>query len=178
QQQQQQRRHFTEPPQFMQQGGPGRRMSGHPNLPQMQIPSQQQGPPPFPHHAGEYLTSPTGPGQGPPPGFNPHMPRHPPGFANIPNIFSAPQPQPPPPSQQLPREPPGFSNVGAGAGGMASPPNAPPGFFGGPQGMAPPGFMPMRSPPEGVPAGNMRGGSISARGGFAPDVGFDGMQRR
>ncbi|KAI7087767.1 hypothetical protein KC356_g3880 [Hortaea werneckii] len=178
QQQQQQRRHFTEPPQFMQQGGPGRRMSGHPNLPQMQIPAQQQGPPPFPPHAGEYLTSPTGPGQGPPPGFNPHMPRHPPGFANIPNIFSAPQPQPPPPNQQLPRDPPGFSNVGAGPGSMASPPNAPPGFFGGPQGMAPPGFMPLRSPPEGMPAGNMRGGSISARGGFAPDVGYDATQRR
>ena len=169
----QQRRHFTEPPPHMQQPGPGRRMSGHPNLPQMQIPSQQ-GPPPFPPQGPEYLTSPTGPGQGPPPGFNPLMPRHPPGFANIPNIFQPPQPQPPQHGQQVPREPPGFGNMGAG-GGLASPPNAPPGFYGGPHGMGPPGLMQMRSPPEGIPSDAMRGGPVG-RGGF--DAGFEGMQRR
>ncbi|KAK3687119.1 hypothetical protein LTR37_019112, partial [Vermiconidia calcicola] len=85
QQQAAQRRNFTEPPQPQ---FAGRRMSGHPHLPQMQIPQSHQqfaGPPP------EFLQSPgAAHQQAPPPGFNPHMPRHPPGFHNIPNIFQPP----------------------------------------------------------------------------------------
>ena len=138
QQQAAQRRNFTEPPQPQH----PRRMSGHPNLPQMQIPQHHQqfpGPPP------EFLQSPGGHQQAPPPGFNPHMPRHPPGFHNIPNIF-----QPP---QQQGREPPGYpGGMPGSAGSMQSPPNAPPGFYGTPQGM-PPGFMQMRSPTESISAG-------------------------
>ena len=168
QQQAAQRRNFTEPPQHHQHQ-PGRRMSGHPNLPQqMQIPQQYSGGPPLP----EYLQSPAG-GQGPPPGFNPQMPRHPPGFhniPNIPNIFQAPQ-------QQGGREPPGFASdnisgrmPGGGGGGIQLPPNAPPGFFGGPQGIGPSEFMgQMRSPTEGIPAGVRRGFD----GG-----GYDGAPRR
>ena len=193
--QQVQRRNFTEPPQPQhlqmshpqQQPGIGRRMSGHPNLPQMQIPPHQHqqgfpgsgvgGPPP------DFLQSPgAGGGQVPPPGFNPHMPRHPPGFHNIPNIFSAPQQRP---QGTVGEVPPGF-------GGQMSPPSAgppgnlvgaPPGFFGGPpQGMQglqgagmPPGFamqqqqqqMQMRSPTEGIPG---RGGGR----GFDGAAPFDG----
>lgn len=159
QQQQQHRRNFTEPPQ---QHGmpPGRRMSGHPNLPQMQMPLQQAqyAPPPQ-----DFLQSPGGLQQVPPPGFNPHMPRHPPGFgSDIPNIFQAPQQQ---------RQPPGFAGMAAMQ--ATSPPNAPPGFYGGPPGMnaGPSGFMQMRSPTEGVQVG-MRG---NGRGGFE---GFEGMGQR
>jgi hypothetical protein len=155
-----QRRNFGEPPQqpHIQ---PGRRMSGHPNLPQMQIPQQhpQQFPPGPPQ---EFVQSPTGP-QGPPPGFHPHMPRHPPGLNQIPNIFQAPQQ---PPIQQ--REPPGF---GAMQGpGMQSPPAAPPGFFGVPQGLPPNAYGPMpgiRSPGEGVPVG-MRGRGYDFDQGIGP----------
>ena len=153
QQQAAQRRNFTEPPQPQQ--PPPRRMSGHPNLPQMQIPQhhpQFQSPPP------DFIQSPGGHQQAPPPGFNPHMPRHPPGFHNIPNIFQAPQ--------QQARDP-GFANGMPGsAGGMQSPPNAPPGFFA-QQGM-PPGYMQMRSPTEGIPAGagQMRGNGRMYDGAF------------
>ena len=162
QQQTAQHRNFTDPPQHYQ----GRRMSGHPNLLQMQVPQQQHQfpgqPPP------EFLQSPGSgqpQGQAPPPGFNPHMPRHPPGFHNIPNIFQPPQQQ-----QQQGREPPGFpGRMPGSAGGMQSPPNVPPGFFGGPQGV-PPGFMQMRSPTEGMPAG----GGQMGRGGRGFDGGFDG----
>ena len=162
QQQAAQRRNYTEPQQL-----PRRRMSGHPNLPQMQIPQHHQqfpGPPP------EFLQSPGGGHQqAPPPGFNPHMPRHPPGFHNIPNIFQAPQ--------QQGREPPGFpGGMPPSAGGMQSPPNAPPGFFGGPQGI-PPGFMQMRSPNDGIPvgAGPPRGAGRGFEGGF--DGGMGGPRR-
>ncbi|KAK5118172.1 hypothetical protein LTR85_008152 [Meristemomyces frigidus] len=167
QQQQHHRRNFTEPPQ-QHVPPPGRRMSGHPNLPQMQVPQQA---PPFPP---EFLQSPSA--QAPPPGFNPHMPRHPPGFHNIPNIFQAPQPQ-----QQ--REPSGFAGVGGGPGMMhqqqqtTSPPNVPPGFYGGPPGL-PPGFMQMRSPTDGISAGaaGLRGNGIGNLGrGFE---GYESMQRR
>lgn len=156
QQQAAQRRNFTEPPQAQH----PRRMSGHPNLPQMQIPQHHQqfpGPPP------EFLQSPGGHQQAPPPGFNPHMPRHPPGFHNIPNIF-----QPP---QQQGREPPGYpGGIPGSAGGMQSPPNVPPGFYGAPQGM-PPGFMQMRSPTDGISAGV--GPPRSNGRGFDPAM-FDG----
>ncbi|CAK3927637.1 Hypothetical predicted protein [Lecanosticta acicola] len=143
--------------------GPNRRMSGHPNLPQMQIPQggahpqQQFGGPDF-----HQLTSPVGGSGGPPPpGFNPNMPRHPPGFHNI-NIFQNQGQQP----QQVPRGAEGPPPPGFGGNGLQSPPgtNAPPGFFGGPgggMGGPPPGFPPIRSPMEG--------------GGLPP--GF-GMQRR
>lgn len=150
-QQQQARRNYVDQPQQPQQ--PGRRMSGHPNLPQMQIPpgmqpqQQQYGGPPPP----DFIQSPTG---GPPPGFNPHMARHPSGLGNIPNIFQAPQQhgrgeQPPPP-------PPGFG--GSGVGGMQSPPGAgmPPGYYGPGPGGVPPGFPAMRGP-EGMAAGGGRG---------------------
>lgn len=166
-----QRRNFTEPPQQQQHAGPGRRMSGHPNLPQMQIPQHHQqfpGPPP------EFLQSPGGHQQAPP-GFNPHMPRHPPGFHSV-NIFQPPQggpqgPQQGPGPQQQGREPPGFpQGMPQSAGGMQSPPNAPPGFFGAPQGL-PPGFMQTRSPMEGISAGAgpMRGG------GRGYDAGYEQM---
>ncbi|KAF2162506.1 hypothetical protein M409DRAFT_69088 [Zasmidium cellare ATCC 36951] len=140
-QQQQMRRQFADGPPLQQQvPGAGRRPSAHPNLPQMQIPQGQQFPPSEYHQ----LTSPVGAQGPPPPGFNPHMPRHPPGFHNI-NIFQQPQQREPPP--------PGF-------GGLQSPPaNAPPGFFG-PQGI-PPGFpmqaQQMRSPTDGLPPGRGRG---------------------
>lgn len=149
QQQQQMRRQFAEgPPPQQQMPGAGRRPSGHPSLPQMQIPQGQQFPPSDFHQ----LTSPVGAQGLPPPGFNPHMPRHPPGFHNI-NIFQQPQQREPPP--------PGF-------GGMQSPPaNAPPGFFG-PQGV-PPGFQmqaqQMRSPTDGMPPGRGRGFD-----GFDPSI--------
>lgn len=156
QQQAAQRRNFTEPPQQPQ---VPRRMSGHPNLPQMQIPQHHQqyaGPPP------DFLTSPGGHHQAPPPGFNPHMPRHPPGFQNIPSIFHAPQ--------QQGREPAGFPGGMPGtAAGIQSPPNAPPGFFGGPPGL-PPGFMPVRSPTESIGSGSMQ--IAGTRGRFE---GFDGQ---
>lgn len=167
-----QRRGYNEPAQQLPPGG--RRMSGHPNLPQMQIPNlQQQYQHAPPQGLPDFMQSPVAQ-QGPPPGFNPHMPRHPPGIHNIPNIFQAPQQPPAPPqSQQGSREPPGFGGM-AGLGGMQSPPNAPPGFYGGPQGL-PPGFM------HGVPASvgpNMR----NARpfdGGFdnGPGLGGPGPRR-
>jgi hypothetical protein len=147
QQQAAQRRNFTEP--AHQQQHP-RRMSGHPNLPQVHIPQhhqQFQGPSP------EFLQSPVAHQQAPPPGFNHQMPRHPPGFSNMSNIFGGPQ--------QQGREPPGFpGGIPGSAGGMQSPPNAPPGFYGQPQGM-PPGFMQMRSPTEGMSAG---GGPLRGNG--------------
>ncbi|TKA77420.1 hypothetical protein B0A55_04814 [Friedmanniomyces simplex] len=173
-------RNFTEPArQFV--GGPpgGRRMSGHPGLPQMQISGQQPHPPhqsqmqpPFP---GEYLQSPTGTGAPPPPGFNPHMPRHPPGIHNIPNIFSAPQQQPQQRDPRDPRLPPltaGFGGPGGSEGaGMLQhqQTTSPPGFYGG-AGM-PPGFMQqMRSP---VHAGE----GIMPTGGGARGVarGYEGF---
>ena len=160
QQQQHHRRNFTEPPQ-QHVPPPGRRMSGHPTLPHMQAPQQT---PPFPP---EFLQSPSA--QAPPPGFNPHMPRHPPGFHNIPNIFQAPQPQ------QQQREPSGFG-IGPGPGMLqqqaTSPPNVPPGFYGGQQGL-PPGYM-MRSPTDGVSVG-----AAAMRGnGLGRFEGYEGMQRR
>lgn len=164
QQQQAMRRQFqdgppqpTQPPQLPPGIGPNRRMSGHPNLPQMQIPQgggqqQQQ----FPGAEFHQLTSPVGGGGAPPPGFNPHMPRHPPGFHNI-NIFQNPGQQPQQPPRDAGPPPPGF-----GGSGLQSPPgtNAPPGFFGGGPGMPPPGFPPVRSPMEGgMPPGfDIRGG--------------------
>lgn len=160
QQQQHHHRNFAEPPQ-QHAPPPGRRMSGHPNHPQMQVP--QQPPPPFPPQS-DFIQSPGGHQQAPPPGFNPHMPRHPPGFHNIPNIFQAPQP---PQQQQPQREP----LVYGGMGGMASP-NAPPGFFGGPQGL-PPGFMQMRSPTDGITAA-----AAALRGGGRGFDGFDGTGQR
>lgn len=182
QQQQLHRRNFTEPPQQQLPQPGGRRMSGHPNLGQLQLPQQ---PPPFPP---EFLQSPSAQGhplQAPPPGFNPHMLRHPPGINNTPNIFQAPQPQQ---QQQQPRELPGFGNLGGGVGGgvglmqqqTTSPLNAgppPPGFYGGPQGL-PPGFMQMRSPADnGIPAGAQAAlrGNIGLGRGYE---GFDGMQQR
>lgn len=141
QQQQQLRRQFNDPPPQQQMPGPGRRTGGHPNLPQMQIPHQQsqQFPQDF-HH----ITSPNTQGP-PPPGFNPHMQRHPPGFNNM-NIFQQQQQG----QQQREGPPPGFG------GNLQSPPaNAPPGFFGTPQGM-PPGFIQMRSPIEGMPPQGVR----------------------
>lgn len=145
QQQQQMRRPFVEgppPPQQQQMpGAPGRRPSGHPNLPQMQIPQGQQFPPADYHQ----ITSPVGAQGPPPPGFNPHMPRHPPGFHHNINIFQQPQQREPPP--------PGYGGL------QSSPANAPPGFFG-TQGI-PPGFpmqaQQMRSPADGMPPGRGRG---------------------
>lgn len=169
QQQQHHRRNFAEPPQ-QHVPPPGRRISGHPNLPSMQVPQQAAPYPP------EFLQSPSA--QAPPPGFNPHMPRHPPGFHNIPNIFQAPQP----PQQHQPQREPPAHVFGGGPGGTqgmmqqhtTSPPNVPPGFFGGPPGL-PPGFMQMRSPTDGIPAGAaaLRGNGLGR--GFE---GYESMQRR
>ena len=171
QQAQQQRRNFADqPPQP--QPGPGRRMSGHPSLPQMSIPPppgmagpQQQfgggggagGPPPPPP---EFLQSATG--AGPPPGFNPHMARHPPGLGSVPNMFQ----------QQggggggRGEPPPGF-----GGAGMQSPPGmAPPGFFGGGGGPGvPPGF--------GMGGQGVQGQGMAVGGGRGRgfDAGFEGM---
>ena len=171
-----QRRTYNEPPQQLPPGG--RRMSGHPGLPQMQIPNHQQHYPPTvlqqpPPPPQDFMQSP-GMQQGPPPGFNPHMPRHPPGIHNIPNIFQPPQ-QPPMQSQQAGRETMSFGGLPGGQGGMQSPPIAPPGFYGGPQSL-PPGFMQMRSPGEAMPVGaapNMRGGR-PFDGGFDVGAGMGG----
>ncbi|KXL44968.1 hypothetical protein M433DRAFT_134897 [Acidomyces richmondensis BFW] len=186
-QQQQQRhhhRHFTEPPHQQpqtQQGMPlNRRMNGHPNAGlQMQIPPQQ--PPQFPPDA--FIQSPTGQ-QGPPPGFNPHMPRHPPGIGgNAPNIFMPPQPQPPHQTPHLQQHsqrdapPPGFGLLGGGLSMMTQPPqhtssqpNPPPGFYsssgGGPPGIPPPGFMHIRSPP---------GDTVATGRGYSGGTVFDGL---
>lgn len=165
-----QRRNFGEP--LQQQLPPGRRMSGHPNLPPMQMPGMQQFPPGPPQLPDFMQSLPGGPPQGPPPGFNPHMARHPPGIHNVPNMFQGPQQH-----QPQGRDPPGFGGMPPNAmppqGGMQSPPNAPPGFFGGPQGL-PPGYMQMRSPQEPMPSG-----PPSMRGGRPFDSGFDnGGQRR
>ncbi|EMC91676.1 hypothetical protein BAUCODRAFT_38783 [Baudoinia panamericana UAMH 10762] len=147
-------RNFTESARQFGQPAASRRMSNQINIPPMQIlPHAQPPSAPFP---GDFMQSPNS--AVPPPGFHPHMPRHPPGIHNIPNIFSAPQP----PKQQPQREPMGFNGLGAvGGTGMlprtTSPPNAPPGFFAGPQGL-PQGFMPMRSPQEGMPVGASGGG--------------------
>jgi len=184
QHQQQQRHHhrnYTEPPhqqpQLQQSMPPNRRMSGHPSAGlQMQIPPQQPLPQ-FPQDV--FLQSPTGQ-QGPPPGFNPHMPRHPPGIGgNAPNIFMPPQPQPthqaqhPQQQAQCDAPPPGFGLIGGGSSMMPQPPqhpssqpNPPPGFYssssgggGGPPGILPPGFMQMRSPAgDNVAAGRVYGG--------------------
>ncbi|KAK5160728.1 hypothetical protein LTS14_001741 [Recurvomyces mirabilis] len=185
-------RNFTEPPRQFQHPPPPqqqqqqhhahniRRMSGHPGLPQMAIPQQQ---PPYP---AEFLQSPHA--AAPPPGFNPGMPRHPPGIHNIPNIFSTPQPPPnqhQPPNQQQQREPPsqppqlqpGFASMLPPTNG--GPPNLdarlqqhatspigaggppPPGFFGGLQGYGgpPPSSLPM---PQGF-GGLMRGPPVGDR---------------
>jgi hypothetical protein len=171
----QQRRAFAESQQQQQLPPGGRRMSGHPNLAQMQIPNQQHFPPGPPQPPPDFLQSPgAGPGpQGPPPGFHPQMPRHPPGLHNTPNIFQAPQQSQP----QLPhgREPPGFGGMQQPPPGqMQSPPGAPPGFFGG----MPPGYgMQMRSPTEGMPAGAMRGGR-PFEGGYEGMGGGPPPQRR
>jgi hypothetical protein len=149
--QQQHRRNFTEPPhQPLPQ--PGRRMSGHPNL-QMQIPQQQA--PPFLQQ--DFIQSPLGhQQQAPPPGFNAHMPRHPPGIHNEPRIFMPPQQQP-----QIPRDLPPYGHPGGGMGsGMVSPPNPPPGFYNQP----PPGFVQMRSPTEASNPGGMYLGGMGQRG--------------
>lgn len=180
QQQAHQRRNFTEqqrtPPEAY------RRMSGHPmGVPGLQhqgaMPAQQM-PPLQPQGAMPPLQfgqsgGPQAPPDfafmqaGPPPGFPPNM-RHPQGFANIPNIFQAPQPQ----GQSGQRElPPGF-------GGAMLPPQhihagPPPGFGQGmlaptPNGQMPPGLMGVR------PGVNDMGGVGLGRGRF--DGGFE--QRR
>lgn len=127
QQQQHMRQQYGERPsmsQQMQQQQPLRRMSGHPNPPQMQTP-QQQHQPDF-----HQMTSPIG-GGAPPPGFGSHMPRHPPGFHGL-NVYQQ-------DAQQRQQAPPGFG------GAMSPPGNAPPGFFPGTHGM-PPGFPGLRAP--------------------------------
>lgn len=162
--QQQNRRTFNEPPQSQQSS---RRMSGHPGLSQMQMPQQQQMPPDY-----SFLQSPTE-RMPPPPGFNPNV-RHPPGFANMPGIFQTPQPS----QQGLPQIPRDMQG-GYGLGPMGSPPNVPPGFYGGPSHApgVPPGFMAphmgMRGPQEGMMAGG-RGGTGLGRG----FDGFDEMRQR
>lgn len=150
---QQQRRQLAEAQH--QQPPANRRMSGHPNFPNM--PSQQhQQQPQFPPDFPFMQSPPGGHQQGPPPGFPSNM-RHPQGLQGMPNIFQQPQ-----------REPPGFNGMGPNA---MSPP-APPGFGQGPPPGMPPGLMGMRGPNEGIPAG---------AGGFRPNGrGFDGfgMQER
>ncbi|KAK3649165.1 hypothetical protein LTR56_007004 [Elasticomyces elasticus] len=156
--QQHHQRNFTEPARHFPgpQGG-ARRMSGHPGLSQMQIPTHIQPVPPYP---GEYsVVSPTGPPTAPP-GFNQHMPRHQPGMNGGPNIFSGAQQQH---QQQQQGRDPRMQSAEGGPGGMTSPP----GFYGnggggGGLGMpAPPGFMGMRSPVhvagEGMPVRGGRG---------------------
>ncbi|KAK0944684.1 hypothetical protein LTR29_003911 [Friedmanniomyces endolithicus] len=167
-------------------GGPpgSRRMSGRLGLPQMQIPGQQPHPqypvqmqPPYP---GEFLQSPNGTAAPPPPGFNPHMPRHPPGIHNIPSIFSAPQQQQQQQQRDMrdPRLPPlaaGFGGPNAGPEGVGMPQHqqqmtSPPAFYSGESGM-PPGFMQhLRSPvyvvgEGGLPATGGRG-MVRAYEGF------------
>ncbi|EME40435.1 hypothetical protein DOTSEDRAFT_74119 [Dothistroma septosporum NZE10] len=151
QQHQLRRQQYSEPPQPPAQlPGPGRRMSGHPSLPPMQIPSQQF--PPDLHH----LTSPGG--APPPPGFGPQMPRQPPGFPHNMTIFPGGH------QEQRGPPPPGFA-------GMQSPlGNAPPpGFYGAPQGL-PPGFQQaqqIRLPIDGMPPA-MRFQQNGAMGGGRP----------
>ena len=162
-----QRRTFGEPPQ-QHQMQPGRRMSGHPNLPPLPMQNFQQYPPGPPQPPLDFIQSPGGgPPPVPPPGFNPQIPRHPPGIHNAQNIFQGPPMQP---QQPQGREPPGFPSMPGSMppGGMQSPPNAPPGFYGGPQGL-PPNYMQMRSPGEPMPPNgglNMRGGRGPFEGGF------------
>ncbi|KAK0320126.1 hypothetical protein LTR82_009063 [Friedmanniomyces endolithicus] len=176
-------RPLAEPTRQFISGPPGsRRMSGRMGLPQMQIPGQQSHPqyplqvqPPYP---GEFLQSPNGITAPPPPGFNPHMPRHPPGIHNIPSIFSAPQQQQQQPQRDLrdPRLPPltaGFGGPGAGSEGVGMLQHqqqmmSPPAFYNGSAGM-PPGFMQhLRSPvyvggEGGLPATAAAGGRGMAR---------------
>ena len=148
-QQQQQRRNnpnnFPEPPQPQHlPPPPSRRMSGHPGLMQQQQPPQQQAPypPEFLQMQAPLSVAP------PPPGFNPHMPRHPPGFHH-PNIF-----QPPLPAGYRNGGPPPLTSPQQH--GHAPPP---PGFFGGPlPPQPPPGFMGMRGAPS------MEGARAAGRG--------------
>ncbi|THW12100.1 hypothetical protein D6D24_06797 [Aureobasidium pullulans] len=138
-----------------------RRQSAAQQMPNTGPGAPQDFSPNFPYMSGG--PPPPGPGDRmPPPGFNPNL-RHPPGFANIPNIFQQPGSQPPPQQGGMQGPPPGFPP------GMALPPPGfgghgppPPGFFnnpnhmpGVPPGFAPPGMMIMpgsgvRSP-EGTP---------------------------
>ncbi|KAK8219326.1 hypothetical protein M8818_001060 [Zalaria obscura] len=177
-----------------------RRQSGHPGLPQgppfphdFPFPGGQPFPPQGPPSQQERLPPP------PPPGFNPNL-RHPPGFANIPNIFQQPTAQPhpgqqgPPPPHMQPRQGLGMpEGPGPGPGpapGHFMPP--PPGFFGGPAHMpgAPPGIPPMhggmlrsplpqdgmmRSPQEGIMRSPQEGMMPMGRGFEGP---FGGMAPR
>ena len=161
-QQQQQRRNFGDSSQQQQQqpmSQPARRGNAPPNLPPMQIPPQQG--PPFPPDLNQF-SSPGGQNF-PPPGFNPIMPRHPPGFTNMPNMSN--MLSNPPPQQQQQQQlreppPPGFGGRPNAQNPMSPTVNAPPGFFGGLQN-PPPGFMSqIRSPTDGMPppsAGAVRG---------------------
>nr|POE72066.1 hypothetical protein CFP56_11942 [Quercus suber] len=140
-----QRRAFPEPHQ-QQIPQLGRRIGGHPSQ-QIQMPSSV----PPQYLPQEYTQSGPGVHPGPPPGFNPHI-RHPPGFHNIPNIFEAPQSQQQKQRQPAPPPPAGFG-VGTTMPGQGPQlPNAPPGFFNGPQQVMPSGFM-MRQSADGLPAG-------------------------
>ena len=145
-----------------------RRVGGHPHLPPMQMPAGMK--PGFPGPPADFVHSPAGPAApGPPPGFHPHMARHPPGLHSMPGASMFPPPLP----HLLPHargEPPGFAHMGAPSNGVLSVPGVPPGFFGGPSvpGMPAHGYAPMRGPGDGGP-----GGALGPRGGGA-GRGFDG----
>jgi hypothetical protein len=126
-----QRRNYANAPPQQQQMPPAQQQQQfrkHQTLPSMNHHQQYQ---------GEYhITSPNigSAGGNGPPGFNPHMPRHPPGFGgNVPQQHFQ-QREPPPPGSM----PPGF---GPPSQGNAPPP---PGFYNAP----PPGFQNLRSPQE------------------------------
>jgi len=140
-----------------QQAAAGRRMSGHPQP--MQIPqnSHQAFPGAMPSDFRQSPPQgPPGP-QVPPPGFNAHMTRHPPGFQNMPNVYQQP-PGAATGSQQRNDIASLYSTLSMQATsplGMSSPPSAPPGFYPGAgalPGMPQSNFMGLRSPVEGMPA--------------------------
>ncbi|KAH0255451.1 hypothetical protein KCU84_g23195, partial [Aureobasidium melanogenum] len=93
-----------------------RRQSTAQQMPNAGPGAPQDFPPNFPYMTGG--PPPPGPGDRLPPGFNPNM-RHPPGFANMPNIFQQPSSQPPQQGGSMQGPPPGFPS------GMGLPP---PGF--------------------------------------------------
>lgn len=143
QQQQQMRRNYAEPPQQMAPSQQQPQYRKHQTLPSLNHQQQQQ------QYQGEYhITSPNigSAGGNGPPGFAPHMPRHPPGFGGALAQQHFQQREPPPPGSM----PPGF-----GPPQTANAPPPPPGFYGN---APPPGFQSLRSPQDGGGMGpGMRG---------------------
>lgn len=179
-----------------------RRMSSQPMPPGPQLPPSMHQPPFLPDNNAPPGGNPNTPflSSPPPPGFNPHM-RHPPGFANTPNIFQAPQ------AMNSHSGGSGSGNVSGGGGpsgisafapaaggggGMLSPPHQhqhhsqkgpaqgqgaapppPPGFFNGPAPPLshPPGMGGPLPPPP--PPGFLPMRSLQGQG----QQGFDGGRR-